>query len=160
MDPVTALGAAKTVSDLVKSLTEALRKKNPDWTAVRTLASDLQQAAYELQSENLTLQREIVQLESEKSSLKQQLASEDAWNQRIKELELYVQTPGGAIVHRSKTPPPVYFCPSNCFESHRLIPLQDIGTSSHYCQGCGKYYSIKPHRRSSEIDHVRANPGY
>jgi len=156
---LSTLGAAKTVSDIVKALTEALGKKNPDWTTARALASDLQQAAYELQSENLTLQRQIVQLESEKSSLRQQLASEDAWNQRIKDLELYVKTPGGAVVHRSKTTPQVYFCPSNCFESHRLIPLQDQGTSSDYCQGCGKFYGIKP-RRSSEVDFMQAGPSY
>ncbi len=143
---LTTLRAAKSVSDILKSLSEALRKKNPDWTTARTLAADLQQAAYELQSENLTLQRQIVQLESEKSSLKQQLASEDAWNQRIKDLELYVQTPGGAVVHRSKQSPQVYFCPSNCFEAHKLIPLQDHGSTSRHCQGCDKYYPIEPHR--------------
>lgn len=148
MDAVTALGAAKSVGDLVKSFTEALRKKNPDWTTVRTLAGAVQQAAYELQSENIGLQGQIGQLRLEIGLLKQQLASDEEWKARLAEVEEF-PAPGGDVVLKKKGAD-IFYCPA-CREKRHLIPLQRRANGLYACPQCPSTgYQIQV-RQATEI---------
>ena len=133
------LDTASKVAAIFKSLSEALRQKNPDPTTVRVQISDLQQAVYALQTENLNLQRQILQLESEKAALKHQLVSKDDWKALTANLELF-QTSGGATIYARHGKPP-YFCVV-CINKQILVPLQ-LRDNLGDCPSCKHIYKLE-----------------
>lgn len=138
------LGGTKKVADILKTLSEALRQKDPDLTAARTYIGDLQQAVYELQSENLDFQSQIVQLNSDKAELKRQIASDEEWKAQVATVEEFVG-PGRAIVFRKKGAA-VYYCPT-CYAKRFLIPLQPGANGIYYCRHCpiNNSYQVEPY---------------
>ena len=139
------LDGAQKVASILKTLSETLRQNNPDVSAARAQVGELQQAIYELQMENLGLKGQIVQLESDKSDLKDKVRSDTDWQTRIAGLVLF-ETPGGATVYARNGQPP-YFCPP-CLDKHSLNPLQRR-SSSGGCPGCKHIYELE--RYTSDV---------
>ena len=135
------LDGAMKATGILKALSEILRQKSPDLEAAKIRLVELNQVVYELQSENLSLRQQLVQLEADKSALIQKIAPEDEWKNRSADVEIF-QTAAGAVIYRRVGTTDMYFCPT-CYEKRLLIPLQRGSGGYYICRLCQTSYHIE-----------------
>lgn len=107
---------------------------------------DAQATLYELRNELLNVQTENL-------TLKRQIAAQDEWKAKLAKYSM-VNTAGGAVVYKFIGEPEHYACP-NCMNAERVTPLQDNRTNS------GKYRCTYPSCNGAEFpieEHKRPPP--
>ncbi len=117
---INAIRTVKIVGDLVKMLSEKCRPDDPDVTAARAQVSELQQATYQLQMENLSLQGQVSKLELAISEMKLRSTSDEDWKTYLPSVE-EVHPPGSVVVTK-KQGAAIYYCPT-CHGQRLPIPL-------------------------------------
>lgn len=101
----------------------------------------------EAQDALFQLREELFRLQEENNNLKRAIGETEAWKSRVAGYDL-VQTPGGAVVYKSKEGTDHYACPS-CIEKKEIQILQDRRTMSgdFECPGCGKAFPVNPRKK-------------
>jgi len=96
----------------------------------------------EAQDTLFQLREQLFRLQEENSNLKQELSEKEEWNKRLSNYELF-ETPGGAVVYKSKEGTNHYICP-RCIEKKEIQILQDrkVMSGDFACPGCGKDFPV------------------
>ena len=149
MDAASIMGALNGLKFAKDALTTLAQGKIEIESQTKILAAleklgSTQNAIFEMREQLLALQEQ-------NRTLKQELEQADAWNEKIGSYKL-TQTPGGAVVHASIGEPPHFVCPS-CVNERKLQILQDRRTMAGLfrCPGCKVEYPIKPERKPPPI---------
>lgn len=115
---------------------------------------DAQAKLGQIQDDLFVLREQLFLLQEERNSLKQKLDESQAWNDQISNYELQ-QTPGGAVVYKSKKEPTHYACPS-CINKREIHVLQTNRTLSgkYRCTGCGNEFPVEPRQEPPRAEAI------
>jgi len=111
----------------------------------------------EAQDALFQLREELFRLQEENNKLKKITNENDEWKKRLENYEL-VETPGGAVVYKSKKGTNHFICPS-CLEKKEIHILQDrrVKSGDYDCPGCGKSFPVKPR---NNLGPIQTNTGW
>ena len=143
IDPTTTIPIIKLTLDLLKNLSEKLKKPRPDVTEALNLIPQLQEKIFDLQQLVYQLQSENLGLKAENNQLRSQPNQEELWQKTKSQYELK-EVYENTRLYIPKDGSKRQICPICLEKDRKPITLQRAGNPSYLmCPVCNGYYQVK-----------------
>lgn len=149
----SAYESLKAAKDIIRAAIEA----KVDAEAKSKVINALEQLG-NAQDALFGLREDLLNLQTENATLRQELADVQSWEARASQYQL-ARTAGGAVVYKFNGDPEHFACPS-CFNRQQIHILQDcrVVSGRFRCTGCAADFLVNPYESSPPQVHTNDNP--